>query len=248
MCGATAPYVTSAPRGLGQMLSGSTSKERSSDGAHPASRSGGAQKVRSNSSGPLMAASGVLGSQSTRADRSWVRVLLAADAQAFLWHELAGPRLLGTLGGQHSFAFAINEGGHVVGESETLTVTVCRTNEFGTFCEYERHPFLWQDGQMFDLGTLGGPNAFARAVNSAGIVVGGSETSEKIRCFIEVGTEWCIYRNHAFVWSDGQMIDLGEPGLDSFATGINEQGDIVGFAQRAPGGFGSTRPVIWRRQ
>jgi hypothetical protein len=41
------------------------------------------------------------------------------------------------------------------------------------------------------------------------------------------------------------MIDLGEPGLSSFATGINAQGDIVGHAEQAPRIF---RPVIWRRQ
>jgi hypothetical protein len=56
------------------------------------------------------------------------------------------------MGGQFSTATAIIESGHVVGESETLTLIRCTTNEFGTFCEYERHPFLFQDGQMLDLG------------------------------------------------------------------------------------------------
>ena len=34
------------------------------------------------------------------------------------------------------------------------------------------HPFLWQNGKLTDLGTLGGNQAAAGAVNEAGDVVG----------------------------------------------------------------------------
>jgi probable HAF family extracellular repeat protein len=50
---------------------------------------------------------------------------------------------LGTLGGSTSHANGINERGQIVGNSETTTG--------------ERHPFLWEEGTMIDLGTLGGP-------------------------------------------------------------------------------------------
>lgn len=171
---------------------------------------------------------------------------VAGGFHAFLWDDVIGPRDLETLGGPSSGAFSIGDAGQVVGNSETATTIGCQTNEWGTFCIYEVHPFLWSNGEMIDLGTLGGPNAYASGVNSLGEVVGVSETTEKRHCFPEGGSEQCIYRFHAFVWSHGQMVDLGEPGLPSYAAGINERGDIVGAAQKAPGM--PLRPVIWRRQ
>ena len=123
--------------------------------------------------------------------------------------------------------------------SDTATVTGCVTNEWGTFCEYEKHPFLWREGEMTDLGTLGGPHGTARGVNSRGDVVGESSTTEQLYCYVEGGMRRCIYRIHAFVWSDGEMVDLGVPGAFSFATGINDRSDIVGST--------SGRPVVWQR-
>ena len=49
---------------------------------------------------------------------------------------------LGTLGGQNSFAFGINNLGQIVGTSEL---------ESG-----QSRAFLWENGEMMDLGTLGG--------------------------------------------------------------------------------------------
>jgi probable HAF family extracellular repeat protein len=72
---------------------------------------------------------------------------------------------------------------------------------------------------MRSLGTLGGPNARAEAINDSGQVVGWSETAHgEVR---------------AFLWSAaaGRMQDLGiPPGWSgSFASGVNERGDVVGF-------------------
>jgi probable HAF family extracellular repeat protein len=49
-------------------------------------------------------------------------------------------RALGTLGGSYAIAFAINERGDIVGESETASGAV--------------HVFVWRDGVMIDLGAL----------------------------------------------------------------------------------------------
>nr|MCU0234153.1 hypothetical protein [Thermoanaerobaculales bacterium] len=49
---------------------------------------------------------------------------------------------LGTLGGSLSSAVDIDEEGGVVGSSTTA--------------EGEVHPFVWRDGELVDLGTLGG--------------------------------------------------------------------------------------------
>jgi probable HAF family extracellular repeat protein len=48
--------------------------------------------------------------------------------------------------------------------------------------------FLWTDGQMMDLGTLGGGSA-AIAINDLSVVVGNSTTGAGV--------------THAFLWSNG---------------------------------------------
>jgi probable HAF family extracellular repeat protein len=72
-----------------------------------------------------------------------------------------------------------------------------------------------------DLGTLGGNDSIATGINSSGQVVGDSYTSS--------GAE------HAFLYSNGQMTDLGTlPSPysgESFAGKINDAGQIVGVSE-----------------
>ena len=113
-------------------------------------------------------------------------------------------RDLGTLGGRESYAYGINASGQVVGYSSLPDGSI--------------HAFLWTNGVMKDLGTLGG-NSYAYGINDVGQIVGEYVTS---------GTD---PRQRAFVWSKGVMTDIGTlGGLDSIANAINASGQVVGFS------------------
>ncbi len=79
------------------------------------------------------------------------------------------------------------------------------------------HAFLLHNGQLEDLGTLGGNSSYAWDLNAYGWVVGYSQTPDRSR--------------HAFLFQGSLMADLGTlGGEDSRAYGVNDQGQIVGYA------------------
>lgn len=83
---------------------------------------------------------------------------------------------------------------------------------------------------VIDLGTLGGDNSTALAINDKLHIVGHSETAQ--------GWE------HAFLWKKGQMIDLGtlfEYG-SSDAFDINNRGEVVG---RSDTEHAETHAFLW---
>jgi len=123
---------------------------------------------------------------------------------AFLW-ENGTMTSLGTLGGDHSGAYAINNAGQVVGRSRTATGS------------YDSQAFLWENGSMTNLGTLGGDRSVAYDINNNGIVVGLSDVS---------GTDY-----HAFIWQNDSMDSLGTLGGDlSRAYAVNDSEQVVGTA------------------
>ena len=131
--------------------------------------------------------------------------------RAFLWQK-GVMRDLGTLGGPLSSAFAINNRGQVVGTAGTAT-----KSKTGYFAGSPiMHAFLWQDGTMRDLGSLGGEYSHAVAISERGQVIGGAGTKTGF---------------HAFLWSNGRMRDLGTlGGANSEAAALNEHGRVVGSA------------------
>ena len=126
-------------------------------------------------------------------------LVLAVAALVALPHTSASVtvRDLGTLPGYTSSeALGINAAGQIVGTSSDT--------------ESQSRPFLWDDGVMTNLGTLGGSRGTAHGISNTGLIVGESEDA--------------THTMHAFVWESGTMTDLG-PGV---AFAVNDQGQAVG--------------------
>lgn len=139
---------------------------------------------------------------------------LGARVRAALWRN-GVIQDLGTLGGPEAVAILINERGQIAG--------VANTNfSAASNCAFSRiaHPFLWENGGMTDLGTLGGTCALPYALNNRGQVAGVSNLPGDL-----------AGQYHAFLWpgADGRMQDLGTLG-GSFSEpwGMSEAGEVVG--------------------
>jgi len=141
---------------------------------------------------------------------------------------------LGTLGGIESGAGAVNNGGEVVGAAQNLTTDPFPSRApYNDFFIYgngtESHAFLWREGTMQDLGTLGGPDSAAFLVNQQGQVAGASDVDFSVNPVTGGPTV------HPFLWENGKMIDLiaGAPsgmfgGTFGIAAWLNERGQVLG--------------------
>jgi probable HAF family extracellular repeat protein len=75
------------------------------------------------------------------------------------------------------------------------------------------HAFLYRDGVMRDLGTLGGRASHALAINDEGVIVGTASAANGVA--------------RPFVYRDGVMTDLGFSGgfIQGVAWAINNSGE-----------------------
>lgn len=147
---------------------------------------------------------------------------------AVLWHD--GRIIdLGTLGGYESLSYGINDRDQVVGLATNGVADTA--NAFAPFNAQE-HAFLWHHGVMRDLGTLGGPDSVAYAINDRGQVMGQALTA--------------ALAVHPFFWDDGKMTDIGTfGGTNSFPTVLNNRGQVSG-SLNLPGDV-SFHPFLWDR-
>lgn len=158
------------------------------------------------------------------------------QVRTFLW-EKGELRDIGTLGGPDA-----NPGpgcnnqrsGIIVGSSYT-SFTPNETTGIPT-----QDPFLWDNGKMTDLGTLGGSVGFGWCANNRLQVIGTSSlATHPAAC--ATGEAGC----HAYLWQGGTMKDLGTLGGDnSEAVWINDAGGIAGSADLS--GTGLHHAVRWK--
>ena len=142
---------------------------------------------------------------------------LGYQIRGFLW-ENGSMRDMGTLGGPDTLPEAMNERGQIVGQSYTSSIP----NPGSGIPTID--PFLWQNGNMVDIGGLGGTWGVANFINSSGKVVGASDLA---------GDQ----TNHPFLWDRGSLRDLGTLGgnnwkcpLDQRCRGGGRRGGSTGVA------------------
>jgi probable HAF family extracellular repeat protein len=148
---------------------------------------------------------------------------------------------LGTLGGNESLATDVNAGGQVIGAAADAILDPLSMFGFGT----QTRAFIWQNGAIQDLGTLGGPDAAALSVNDSGQVAGISYTNATPNATTGIPTV------DPFVWDHGRMIDLGTLGGTVGGPGaqgsilVNNRGQVIGTSNLA--GDVATHPFLWDR-
>src|SRR6266446_251670 len=139
---------------------------------------------------------------------------------------------LGSLGYGVSDGYGINANGQVTGASYTgATIPTsgccanCYSNHRTPCVAHIYHAFLYSNGTMSDLGTLGGNYSQGNAVNLSREVAGWANT--------KAGA------HDAFLWNGKTMLDLGAlaplAGWQSSAAGINDFGQVVGSWGYNPG-------------
>jgi len=132
----------------------------------------------------------------------------ASPCEAFIWDKEKGFTLLGTLGGQASGAYSINDKGQVAGWSDTD--------------KGHRHAFVFDDvNGMTDLGTLGGDGSRAFAVNNRSQVLGYS-TDSKGNCYIVI---WDKKNNPR------RVKKVGKNRMD-WRIELNDNGQVIGTYEK----------------
>src|ERR1700730_4062045 len=120
---------------------------------------------------------------------------------------------LGTLGGTSSLAVDVNNSWQVTGFALNEIADPFSMNcVYGGICpSTQTRAFLWKNGEMQDLGTVGGPDSFAQYVNDRAQVAGVSYTSDV------TDPNTGLPHLDPFLWENGKMKDLGNfGGTNSF--------------------------------
>lgn len=151
--------------------------------------------------------------------------------------EHGGIHNLGTLGGNQSVAYAINDHDAVVGWALNSISDPFAFSVFA-FGATQAHAVLWSQGEMQDLGTLGGPDSAAYFVNESGQIAGQSLTNS-------IPNETTGFPTQdPFLWGKGKLTDLGTlGGTNGYPLSLNNRGQVVGQSNLS--GDQVFHPFLW---
>ena len=147
---------------------------------------------------------------------------------------------LGTLGGPDSWINwgGINEQGEAVGLAETSGLDPDGEDFCGFGTKLTCRPFLWKDGVMTALPTLGGNNGQASAINNRGQITGQAQTTVTDTACPPYQTALPV------LWEKGNIQQLPTVHADphGYALGINDRGQVVGGTGTCSG---DNHAVLW---
>ncbi len=159
------------------------------------------------------------------------------EYRAVVWKQ-DGIMNLGTLpGGTESLGIYINDSGQVIGFSDNGVPDPFSFPFF--FTGTQIHTFVWENGVMRDIGTLGGPDAVPGTSCSGqphNVIVGLSYTSFAANATTGIPTL------DPYIWKNGVMTDLGNLGgtisglgPSGLAAGVlvpcaNNRGQVIGIS------------------
>jgi probable HAF family extracellular repeat protein len=139
-----------------------------------------------------------------------------------------------------SNAQSVNEAGEIVGASENgLVDSVSGVNQ--------SRAVLWKNGEIRDLGTLGGTSSQASQINNREQITGFAYNAI-LDPFTPTGTQI-----RAFLWENGRMTDLGTlGGADVIGVFINERGQVAGLSltdsiPNPSTGMPTQDPFLWSK-
>jgi len=147
-----------------------------------------------------------------------------SHSRCVLWHDLM-PGMLKTPG-SICWAAGLNDAGQLLGTA----------NISGKSSQSENYQaFIWTQGHVQYLGTLGGHRSFAGGINAQGHAAVTAETHNRRK----------NAPHRAAFWDGDSLHDLGtfDGAGDSAASGINGLDEIVGNAHDADG---AQHPFVWR--
>jgi probable HAF family extracellular repeat protein len=170
------------------------------------------------------------------------------EYDAVFWQRGHKIKNLGTLGGNLSSAVSVNDSGQVVGGA-TNTSTDQYAASLGPCWSLNCWPaatqwraYMWQNGVMTDLGTLGtGNDAIAGLVNALGQVAGVSYTNTTPNPTTGIPTQ------APFFWEQGSaMVDTGTlGGRLGYPNSLNNKGQLVGQSNLK--GDKTHHPFLWQK-
>jgi probable HAF family extracellular repeat protein len=153
-----------------------------------------------NDNGDVVGASGTCGIPDTG----------ALGVHAVVWRNGSVFNLGGLGGVMNNVAFAINNAGQIVGESDPAG-------------DATTYAVLWQNGRITNLGTLPGDvSSSAGDINAQGQVVGSSCDAD--------GNCRAVLWDHGVIMDLNSLISKDSPLYLYNGSGINDQGEIAGFA------------------